>query len=615
MRFLVLLFFTFYASLFTLLAQPKREFRGVWIANVSNVDWPSQKGLTAEQQRQELIGLLELHQKQGLNAVFLQVRNACDAVYPSSIEPWSEWLTGQQGQPPGYDPLALAIEECRKRGLEIHAWLNPYRAVTDASKASIAPNHISKTQPDWMLSYANLRILDPGLPEVQAYVTRVVMDILRRYDVDGIHFDDYFYPYPQTGININDNATFARHNRGFTNRADWRRDNVNRLIKMVHDSIQVVKPYVKFGISPFGIWQNKSSSPQGSDTKGFEGYSGTYADSQKWLQEDWIDYIVPQVYWSIGNAVANFSVLVPWWNKATYGQHVYVGHGAYKINNDTDANWNNQQQLLDQIKLVRTYENIQGSAFFSAKTLRNNPLNVVNLLKEDLYRLPVLIPTMPWKDNVPPAAPTQLAAQQTDRTTIELAWTSVTNGASEFDRVRYFVVYRSENNGTRHFQGIVPVFAANTRFGFVDVNLQAGIKYNYSVTAVDRLHNESKPAEIAGSAELVASTPSIDPKPVAPAHIEKPTYAEPQPADVALQVFPNPFNQQVSIRYYLPKRTHVLLHVYDERGTRVGVLIDNPQEAGPQAVQFNGEFLSDGVYFARLLADGTQKSAKMILKR
>ena len=612
MRFTLFLVFVI-CYCFQVQAQPKREFRGVWIANVSNVDWPSQKGLTAEQQRQELIGLLDLHQKQGLNAVFLQIRNACDAVYPSAIEPWSEWLTGQQGQNPGYDPLALAIEECRKRGLEIHAWFNPYRAVTDATKASIAPNHISKTQPDWILSYGNLRILDPGLPEVQTYVTRVVMDVLRRYDVDGIHFDDYFYPYPQTGLTINDNATFARHNRGFTNRADWRRDNVNKLVQMVHDSIQVVKPYVKFGISPFAIWQNKSSSAQGSDTKGFEGYSGTFADSQKWLQEDWIDYIVPQVYWSIGNAAANFATLVPWWNKATYGQHVYVGHGAYKINNDADLNWNNPQQLLDQIKLVRTYENIQGSAFFSAKTLKNNPLNVANLLKEDLYRLPALIPTMPWKDNKPPAIPTQLAAQQTDRTTIELAWTSATNVASEFDRVRYFVVYRSENNGTRHFQGIVPVFSASNRFGFVDANLQAGTKYNYSVTAVDRLHNESNPAEIAGSAELIASTPNVTPKPIA--QTDKPAYEDPQPTDVALQIFPNPFNQQVNIRYYLPKRTHVLLHVYDQRGTRVGVLIDGQQEAGAQAVQFNGEFLSDGVYFARLLADGTQKSAKMILKR
>jgi uncharacterized lipoprotein YddW (UPF0748 family) len=606
MRFLLLLFFTLYFSLHTLKAQPKREFRGVWIANVSNVDWPSQKGLSAQQQQQELIQLLDLHQKQGLNAVFLQIRNACDAVYPSNLEPWSEWLTGQQGQNPGYDPLALAIAECRKRGLEIHAWFNPYRAVTDASRASIAPNHVSKTHPSWIKSYGNLRILDPGLPAVRAHVTRVVIDVLRRYDVDGIHFDDYFYPYPQTGLTFNDNDTFATYGRGFSSRADWRRDNVNKLIQMVHDSVAATKPWVKFGVSPFGIWQNKSSSSEGSDTKGFEGYSGIFADSQKWLEEDWVDYVVPQVYWNIGHATANFATLVAWWNNAAFGQHVYVGHGVHKINNDADPRWNNPQQLPDQIKLLRTYDNLQGSVFFSAKWLKANPLGVMDLLKEDLYRLPALVPVMPWKDNKAPNSPTQLTLQQTDAQTIKLEWNNAPTPNSEFDRVRYFVVYRSENN-KRYFRAIIPVISEAARVSFVDAALQTGVKYSYAVTAVDRLHNESATTETAATELITATTP---------ANASTSIVVEEKPAESGvLQVFPNPFNQQVSIRYTLPRRMQVQLNVYDARGTRVGVLIDNFQEAGTHTVQFDGQFLSDGVYVARLTANQMQQSAKMVLKR
>ena len=604
--FILLTLYTLHFTLYTSQAQPKREFRGVWIANVGNVDWPSNKGLSPEQQQQELIDLLDLHQKQGLNAVFLQIRNACDAVYPSSIEPWSEWLTGQQGLSPNYDPLALAISECRKRGLEIHAWLNPYRAVTDASKASIATNHVSKLHPDWILPYGTLRILDPGLPEVRGYVLRVVMDVLRRYDVDGVHFDDYFYPYPQTGITLNDNATFARHNRGIANRADWRRDNVNQLVRAVHDSIKAVKPWVKFGISPFGIWQNRSSSPLGSDTKGFEAYSGNFSDALKWLEEDWLDYVAPQVYWSIGNASANFATLVPWWNKNTYGQHVYIGHGTYKINNDSDPNWRNERETPNQIRLIRSHENVQGSVFFSAKILKNNPLGVSDSLRENLYRTPALLPTMAWKDNTPPPPPSQLTAQLTDKSSVELTW-NFTEGVSEFDRVRAFVVYRSEKN-SRYFRAIVPVLSANSRASFSDQNIQAGVQYTYSVTALDRLHNESKGTDWVAASVLTGIMQ--EEKPIATAIKTE----EPTPNDEVFQVFPNPFNQQISLRYYLSKRTRVVLNVYDERGTRVGALVDEEQNAGPHAVQFNGQFLSEGVYFARLAAGEVQKSIKMVLR-
>ncbi len=590
-------------------AQPKREFRATWIANVSNVDWPSDKNLSADQQRAELVAMLDLQKQLGMNAVFLQVRNACDAVYDSDLEPWSEWLTGQQGQSPGYDPLAFAIQECRKRGLEIHAWFNPYRAVTDATRASIAPNHITKTHPEWIRSYGNLRILDPGIPEVRNYVNAVVMDVLRRYDVDGIHFDDYFYPYPQTGIELNDNATFSRFDRGFTNKADWRRDNVDLLVQMVSANIKKTKPWVKFGISPFGIWQNKTSSPNGSDTKGLESYSATYSDSKYWLEQNWVDYVVPQLYWTIGNQSANFAVLAPWWNANANGRHVYVGHGVYKVN--TESDWKDINQIPNQIEMARSFQNISGSAFFSAKTLKNNPLGV-NESIQTLFGNLAIPPTMPWKDNIPPATPTNVTAQLATDNKINLSWSYTNKSDSELDKAKKFVVYRFENNepvvgnNSQKIRAILPYLSNNQTVTFTDTEAQAGVNYKYVVTALDRLSNESSPSAVVSPTVLT----SVQDKHMVVANkpAEKP--------DDSFQVFPNPFNQQMSIRYKLQKSGNVSLFVYDQQGARVGVLINEEQKPeGTHSVVFNGEFLSDGVYFARLNTGDGIKTAKIVLTR
>ncbi|MGH7451691.1 MAG: glycoside hydrolase family 10 protein, partial [bacterium] len=277
---------------------PKREFRGAWIATVINLDWPSTPGLAPGTQRGELMRLLDELQAAGINAVMFQVRSECDAMYASTIEPWSYWLTGGQGRAPSpfYDPLQFAVQEAHKRGMELHAWLNPYRSVREIGSYANAANHVSVQHPEWLFRAGNTRVLDPGLPMVRAYVTSVVMDVVNRYDVDGIHFDDYFYPYPPDQISNQDDATFANYSRGFTNRGDWRRDNVNLLIKMIHDSIQVVKPYVKFGISPFGIWRN--GIPTG--ITGLDAYNTIYCDALAWLQQQTIDYLTPQLYWPFG---------------------------------------------------------------------------------------------------------------------------------------------------------------------------------------------------------------------------------------------------------------------------------------------------------------------------
>ncbi len=635
---------------FSLFAQPKREFRGVWIANVGNVDWPSQKGLPAEQQQQELRDLLDLIQRRGLNAVFFQIRNACDAVYESNLEPWSEWLTGQQGQSPGYDPLAFAIQECRKRNLEIHAWMNPYRAVTDVRTASIAPNHVSQTRPDVLLSYGSLRMLDPGRPEVRSFVSRVVMDVVRRYDIDGIHFDDYFYPYPQKGLTLNDNTTFANYNRGFTSRADWRRDNVNLLIEAISDSIHRVKPWVKFGVSPFGIWQNKSSSAEGSNSRGFEAYSGNFSDARKWVQEGWVDYVAPQVYWSMGNKSANYSHLVSWWSDNVADQHLYIGQGVYKVNSDTQ--WRKKLEVPNQIRFNRSFSNVHGSILFSAKTLRNNPNQVCDALCQEVYQTLALVPTMPWKTLTSPPAPKQLSAELNDNNTITLNWTYPYHLTSERDKARYFVVYRSSQQTsidlrTGHaIRAVVVKAEGKEDFSFTDLEVKPNTKYNYTVSAFNRLHNESRPTEVISlsTTQQVVKVVEETPKPILPllsqlqnttTQHEQPTEAlaaaeeieetteEPEEEtpkettpDEFLQIFPNPFNQQISIRYRLPEEAEVSLYVYDAKGTRVGALVVNKsQEPGNYSVNFNGQFLSEGVYYARLMAGEIQKTAKMVLKR
>src|SRR6201996_5946292 len=281
--------------------EPKREFRGVWLATVVNIDWPTDIHASPDKQKKELLGILDADQAAGINAVILQVRPAADAFYAKSLEPWSKWLTGKQGQAPGplYDPLEFAITEAHKRGMELHAWFNPYRATTDGKFGALSPEHITNIKPEWFFIYGGIKLFNPGIPEVREYIVKVLLDVVDNYDVDGIHMDDYFYPYQIDGQHINDAQTFKDYGGDFDNIKDWRRNNVDLLIKMLGDSIHKHKPHVKFGISPFGIWANKYQNPEGSDTHGGSSYYELFADSRKWIKEGWIDYINPQLYWPI----------------------------------------------------------------------------------------------------------------------------------------------------------------------------------------------------------------------------------------------------------------------------------------------------------------------------
>jgi uncharacterized lipoprotein YddW (UPF0748 family) len=376
---------------------PAYEFRGVWMASVDNIDWPARGQYNVDSQQADFRRQLDLHKANGMNAMVVQVRPAADAFYASPYEPWSQWLTGQQGRPPMpfYDPLAFGIEETHKRGMEYHAWLNPYRATFNIAKSSIAPAHITRIHPEWFLTYGSTRYFDPGNPEAQQWVVNVVKDIVTRYDVDAIHMDDYFYPYRIAGKEFPDTASYRLYGNGLS-KDDWRRSNTDSIITRIGRAIKEVKPWVKFGISPFGVWRNQSQDPEGSATQaGVTNYDDLYADILLWLREGWIDYVTPQLYWEIGFNRADYSVLVDWWAKHSYGRHVYIGHGIYRYY-ENNPPWKLKDQIPRQVELLRRYPTIQGSLYFSSKSFERNPNGWNDVLRQDLYREPAVVPKMPW---------------------------------------------------------------------------------------------------------------------------------------------------------------------------------------------------------------------------
>jgi uncharacterized lipoprotein YddW (UPF0748 family) len=389
---------------------PNYEFRGVWVATVENIDWPARKNMTVAEQKADFIKLLDMHAANNMNVMIVQVRPAADAMYPSPLEPWSEYLTGRQGQGPVpyYDPLQFMIEETHRRGMEFHAWLNPYRAVFSMKTSSIAPNHLTRTHPEMFLVYGNKKegykkYFNPGLPETMQHTVKVVKDLVTRYDIDAIHMDDYFYPYRIAGVEFPDQKTYQKYGRGLT-KDEWRRSNCDSIIKMIHDAIRSIKPKVKFGISPFGIWRNKTQDAMGSDTRGGQtNYDDLYADILLWMQKGWIDYVVPQLYWERGHKLADYDILLKWWNDHSYGRQVYIGHGIYRAGSNTA--WRNKNELPDQIRELRQYPAIHGSVYFSSKTFERNPNGWNDSLQQNYYHYPALIPSMPWIDNAIPSQP------------------------------------------------------------------------------------------------------------------------------------------------------------------------------------------------------------------
>ncbi|MEJ7587628.1 MAG: family 10 glycosylhydrolase [Ferruginibacter sp.] len=378
-------------------SQAAPEFRGVWIATVDNIDWPGKGNFNSDSQKTAFIRLLDMHQRNGINALIVQVRPCADAFYPSQYEPWSEWLTGRQGQAPApfYDPLAFMIAETHRRGMVFHAWMNPYRAIFNMGNPVVSATHITRLHPEWFVTYGNQRFFDPGNKEAQEYVTRVVADVVDRYDVDAIHFDDYFYPYHLKGKEFPDYASYRRYGNGMK-KDDWRRSNTDSIIAMLSRAIKKENKKCQFGISPFGVWRNQEKDPvNGSRTNGAQSnYDDLYADILLWLKNGWIDYVAPQLYWEIGHPVAPYEVLLDWWSKHLFGRHCYIGMGIYKAK--SNAAWRSAKQLPRQITAMRNTPNMKGMIFYSSKTFERNPHGWSDSLRLNYFRDAAGIPEMEW---------------------------------------------------------------------------------------------------------------------------------------------------------------------------------------------------------------------------
>ncbi|MEV6703046.1 family 10 glycosylhydrolase [Streptomyces sp. NPDC051453] len=366
-----------------------KQMRGMWIATVANTDWPSAPGLSPDEQRKELCDLLDVAVERRLNAVMLQVRPTADALWPSPYEPWSQYLTGVQGRDPGWDPLGTAVHEAHRRGLELHAWFNPYRVSLTTDITALTPTHPARLHPEWIVPFGGKLYYNPGLPEVRRFVEDAMLDAVRRYPIDAVHWDDYFYPYPVAGQTFQDDDAYARYGTGFPDRDAWRRNNTDLLVREMAERIKRIRPRTRFGISPFGVWRNAATDPLGSaTTAGVQTYDDLHADTRKWVQEEWIDYIVPQVYWNIGFAAADYGVLVPWWSNLVSGTRVqlYVGEALYKVGvAGQPAAWQDQAELSRHLDFDTDYPQVRGNVYFSATQVAADPLGAMSRVVADHY--------------------------------------------------------------------------------------------------------------------------------------------------------------------------------------------------------------------------------------
>ncbi|MBQ9237583.1 MAG: family 10 glycosylhydrolase [Prevotella sp.] len=488
---LLIIIFTFQFSILNFLhAAPKREFRGAWIQCVNG----QFQNLGTEKMQQTLTYQLNELQKDGVNAIIFQVRPECDALYESAIEPWSRFLTGQQGTAPSpyWDPLQWMITECHRRGMELHAWINPFRAKTKVTH-QLAGNNIAIKRPDLVFAYDGLYILNPAKQENRDYICRVAADIIRRYDVDGLHIDDYFYPYPAAGCQIPDQQDFAANPQGYGNIHDWRRHNVNLFIEQLHDTIQSVKPWVKFGVSPFGIYRNKKNDPRGSDTNGLQNYDDLYADMLLWIDEGWCDYCVPQLYWEIGHKAADYKTLIHWWNDHANNRPLFIGEDIERTVKHADPDNPNQNQMQAKYSLHAQLPNVSGTVLWYAKAAVDNVGGYGTMLRENYWRYPALQPLMPFIDSTKPGKPAKVKPLWTSDG-YTLFWQAPKSKSWRDEAVKY-VVYRFEGKEPIDLDDASHIVAITTN-PWLNLPYDNGKqKYVYVVTALNRLSNESAPVK------------------------------------------------------------------------------------------------------------------------
>lgn len=472
----------------------KHQMRGLWIASVVNIDWPSKAGISAEQAQKELLDYFDMAVEMNLNTIFLQVRPTADTFWKSDLEPWSQYLTGTQGKDPGWDPLGFAVEHAHARGLELHAWMNPYRIAMDEAGKALVKEHPARVHPEWTLPYGGKLYYNPGLPEARKHVVATILEAVEKYDVDAIHFDDYFYPYPVAGKVFDDSEVYAKYGNGMS-LGDWRRHNIDLLINEVREGVRSIRPGTQLGVSPFGVWRNKATDPEGSATQaGVQTYDNLYADTRKWTREGMVDYMLPQIYWSRTLAAASYEAVATWWAAEAARSprcNVYIGEGAYKIGANSDKAWDNPREMTSHLEYVAELNDrygrdvIQGNVYYNATTTRQNLLDGIGITVREWYGKPALTPRMPWLDATAPAAPS--VRRRGGRLEI--------SGASD---VWQYVIYRVPKKAkdvqacdladTRHVVAIVTGDVRN--WTDPEVTEDFG-QYTWLVSAVDRGSNES----------------------------------------------------------------------------------------------------------------------------
>ncbi len=598
----------------TLLSQPKREARAVWLTTVYGLDWPTTKATSLsgiQQQKNELIQILDSLKSANFNIVAMQVRARGDLIYPSQYEPWATSLTGTLGQNPGYDPLKFAIEETHKRGMEFHAWWNVVK-VKDGSAPppTTNPPHIVLRHPDYVKYYEknNEWWIDMGKPEARNYLINVVMELVRNYDIDGIHFDYIRYPNPD----FPDDDTYALYASEYPNKDEWRRENINKFVRAVYDSIKKVKPWVKVGSAPIGIYrnicdssgvyvytQNCGSCQPGTTpvAQGWQAYCDIYQDSRRWLMEGKHDYHSPQIYWDIANN-PKFNVLVRDWKNNSYGKHIFAGIAAYRMDSGS-GNWS-VSEVLAQIDTSRAV-GAEGNTFFRYKSLFLKGL--MDSLKSSRYRYYAFIPPMRWIDSVGPNPPINLTLRRISDRSFELIW-STPEPPIDGDTVKYYAIYRSETTPVdiNDIKNLVAV-VSGTRISYTDQVADGNKVYYYVVTAFDKLHNESEPSNQVSTVPVFVAE----------------TGETPQKFEL-YQNYPNPFNLETTIEYELPFDSWTSLKIYNVLGQEVKTLVEGFKEAGRHKVIWDGRdekgrVVTSGVYFCRMIAGTFTKSIKIILAK
>ncbi len=369
--------------------KPPHELRGVWVSTVQRVDFPSKASTDPVFLKKEWMTLLKFYKSLNLNAVIVQIRPTGDAIYPSKIVPYSQWLTGKSGRGlmGNYDLLKFMIESSHKEGIEFHAWINPYRVIIDGDTTRLDAKHPFNAHRDWMVKYGREYLLNPGIPDVRKYLSSVVEEIVQKYDIDAIHFDDYFYPYRLPNETFFDAETFQQYGQGFNSRDDWRRSNTDSLISDIRQVIKRNKPNVQLGVSPNAVWRNLKDDPSGSDTRAYQrSYDDLYADVKGWIQNGWLDYVAPEIYFHRGFSVVDYEKILDWWTKNSDGTRLYISHAVYKINHQPKyPAWSDPSEIPMQLQLARSKPKVEGLVFFSSKSLIDNPLGFTDILRNEIF--------------------------------------------------------------------------------------------------------------------------------------------------------------------------------------------------------------------------------------